>query len=289
MGKLRTILAATMLLVVTGVAQAATLVSSDFTKGDTSAWVLNGAQAKVVGFAGDSLHPKVLQLASDKGNQTGVAWTQMQFTVPSFTYIADVQIRHDPTLGCPADGFAMSFANVADTASVGGGGGALGLFGSPKVPAFSAFEVNEWRGQGLGTAAQRNDCVSGLNETFAFDVVSDSSKQNRAEGAAPADPAKGGAKIGQIVPPAGMQIVNGGFFRYQWNVAEDGTMTTYVTGLSPINQQFKQVKVLEAKIAPALKPIGFAGRFGLSAATGGAFITVEVAAARIDSPVEAPQ
>jgi hypothetical protein len=288
MGKLRTLFAATMLLVVAGVAQAATLVSSDFTKGDTKAWVLNGAQVKIVGFAGDSLHPKVLQLASDKGGQTGVAWTQMQFTVPSFTYIADVQIAHDPTLGCPADGFAMSFANAADTAAVGGGGGALGLFGG-KIPAFSAFEVNEWRGQGLGTAAEQKDCVAGKNETFAFDVISDPAKQDRKEGAAPADPTKGGAKIGQLVPPTGMQIVNGGFFRYQWNVAEDGTMTTYVTGLSPINQQFKQVKVLEAKIAPALNPIKFNGRFGLSAATGGAFITVEVASVRIDSPVEPPQ
>jgi len=288
MGKLRTLFAATMLLVVTGVAQAATLVSTDFTKGDTTGWVLNGAQAKLVGFAGDSLHPKVLQLTSDKGNQTGVAWTQMQFTVPSFSYIADVQIRHDPTLGCPADGFAMSFANVADPATVGGGGGAFGLFGG-KIPAFSAFEVNEWRGQGLGTTAQRNDCVSGLNETFAFDVISDASKQNRVEGAAPSDPAKGGAKIGQIVPPSGMQIVNGGFYRYQWNVAEDGTMTTYVTGLSDSNKQFQKVKVLEVKIDPSLKAIGFQGHWGLTAATGGAFQITEIAAARIDSPVIEPQ
>jgi Bacterial lectin len=288
MRKLGTLFAATMLLVVTGVAQSATLISTDFTKGDTTGWVLNGAQVKVVNVAGDSVHPKVLQLTSDKGNQTAAVWTQMQFSVPSFSYIADVQISHDPTLGCPADGFAMSFANVADTATVGGGGGALGLFGG-KIPQFAAFEVNEWRGQGLGTAAQRNDCVSDMNETFAFDVISDASKQNRVEGAAPGDPTKGGAKIGQIVPPQGMPIVNGGFYRYQWNVAEDGTMQVFVTGLGELNSQFKQVKVLEAKIDPALNPIKFNGRFGLSAATGGAFVTVEVAAARIDSPVEPPQ
>jgi hypothetical protein len=86
-----------------------------------------------------------------------------------------------------------------------------------------------------------------------------------------------------------MQILNGGFYRYQWNVAEDGTMQVFVTGVSRINRQFQQVKVLEAKIDPALQPIRFPGRFGLSAGTGGASIGVAVAAARIDSPVEPPQ
>jgi hypothetical protein len=290
MGKLRTILAATMLLVVIGVAQAATLVSTDFTKGDTTGWDLNGAQVKVIDVAGDAIRPKVLSLVSDKGSQTGVAWTDMQFTVPSFSYIADLQITHDPAKGCPADGFAMSFANIADPKTVGGGGGALGLFGSAKISQFSAFEVNEWRGQGLGDVNQRGDCVSGLNETFAFDVINGSvGDKTRDEGAPPSDPGNGGAKIGQLVPPQGMNIVNGGFYRYQWNVAADGTMTVFVTGLSDSNKQFQRVKVLQETINPALKPITFQGRFGLSAATGGAFIGVDVAAVRIDSPVEPPQ
>jgi len=276
-------------LAVTGVCRAATLVNTDFTKGDTTGWVLNGDQVKVVDVAGDTTHPKALQLTDDQGSETGVAWTQLAQTVPSFSFIADVQIRHDASLGCPADGFAMAFANITDTSTVGGGGGALGLFGGA-IDQFSAFEVNEWRGQGLGDDTERGDCVVGKNETFAFDVINPTVPDStRTEGAAAADPTKGGAKIGQVVPPTGMKIINGGFFRYQWNVAEDGTMTTYVTGLSDSNKQFQKVKVLEVKIDPALKPLGFTGRFGLHSATGGAYMITEVAAARVDSPMIEPQ
>jgi len=288
MGKARMLTVLTLALAVTSVCRAATLVTTDFTKGDTTGWVLNGDQVKVVDVAGDATHPKALQLTSDEGSQTGVAWTQLAQTVPSFSFIADVQIRHDASLGCPADGFAMAFANITDTSTVGGGGGALGLFGGA-IDQFSAFEVNEWRGQGLGDATERGDCVVGKNETFAFDVINPTVPDStRTEGAAAADPTKGGAKIGQVVPPTGMKIINGGFFRYQWNVAEDGTMTTFVTGLSDSNKQFQKVKVLEVKIDPALKAIGFQGHWGLTAATGGAFQTTEIAAARIDSPVIEP-
>jgi hypothetical protein len=83
--------------------------------------------------------------------------------------------------------------------------------------------------------------------------------------------------------------VNGGFYRYQWNVAPDSTMTVYVTGLSDGNKQFQKVKVLEVKINPALKAIDYEGRFGLHAATGGAFQITEVAAVRIESPIVEPQ
>jgi hypothetical protein len=243
-----------------------------------------------VDVSGDAAHPKALQLTSDANDQTAVAWTEMKFTVPTFSFIADASITHAGT-SCPADGFAMSFANVDDPTTAGGGGGALGLFGSAKIPAFSAFEVNEWRGQGLGTAAERNACTSGLNETFAFDVINAKvASKDRKEDGKIGDPAKGGAKIGQIVPPTGMKIVNGGFFRYQWNVAADGTMTAFVSGLDKgKNDQFQKVKVLEAKIDPSLGAINFEGRFGLSAATGGADIGVLVAHARIDSPVIEPQ
>jgi Bacterial lectin len=291
MGKVRTLFAMSLALALTGACQAATILSTDFSKGDTKGWVLNGDQVKIVDVAGDSARPKALALTTDEGSQTGVAWSELKTTVPSFSYIADVQIRHDDSLGCPADGFAMSFANIPDTATVGGGGGAIGLSG---LDQFSAFEINTWRGQGLGTDDERNDAESCTkfqkNVTFAFDVINSTVEDNtRTEGAAPADPAKGGFKIGQILPPTGMKIVNGGFYRYQWNVAEDGTMTAFVTGLSDSNKQFQKVKVLEAKIAPALKAIGFEGHFGLSAATGGAFQTTEIAAVRVDSPVIEPQ
>jgi hypothetical protein len=289
MGKAKTLFAMSLALALTGVCQAATILSTDFSKGDTKGWVLNGNndQVKIVDVAGDSARPKALALTTDEGSQTGVAWSELKTTVPSFSYIAEVQIRHDDSLGCPADGFAMSFANIPDTATVGGGGGAIGLSG---LDQFSAFEINTWRGQGLGTNDERADCQVGKHITFAFDVINSTVEDNtRTEGATPADPAKGGFKIGQIVPPTGMKIVNGGFYRYQWNVAEDGTMQAFVTGLSDSNKQFQKVKVLEAKIAPALKAIGFEGHFGLSAATGGAFQTTEIATVRVDSPMIEPQ
>src|SRR5262249_1278959 len=155
------------------------------------------------------------------------------------SYIADVQIRHDNSLGCPADGFAMSFASVEDTSTVGGGGGALGLFGGPD--SFTAFEINTWRDQGAGTADDRADCTSGKNETFSIDLINSDVEDNARVPGDNGTPDKGGPKIGQIVPPAGMKIVNGGFYRYQWNAAQDGTMTVYVTGLSDSNKQFQKV------------------------------------------------
>jgi hypothetical protein len=296
MRKLGTLFAATMLLLVIGVAQAATLIDTDFTKGDTKGWVLNAllkgkatGPLPVVDVTGDTVHPKALELTSDKNDQTAVAWTEMKFTVPSFSFIADVSITHAGT-SCPADGFAMSFANVDDPATAGAGGGSLGLFGSPKIPAFSAFEVNEWRDQGLGTAAERGACTSGKNETFAIDVINANVASKTRDPGKAGDAKAGGAKIGQILPPTGMKIVNGGFFRYQWNVAQDGTMQAFVTGLDKgKNDQFQKVKVLEVKIDPALGAINFAGRFGLSAATGGADIGALVAHARIDSPMIEPQ
>jgi hypothetical protein len=286
MGKARMLFASALALAVMVPCQAATLISTDFTKGATTGWVLNGDQVKIVDVAGDSVRPKALQLDDDQGSETGVAYTSATFTVPSISFIADVQIRHDNSLGCPADGFGMSFVNVSDTSTVGGGGGAMGLFG---LDQFTAFEVNTWRDQGAGTEDDRADCVTGKNETFAIDLVNPSVDNNSRTPGETGDAKTGGAKIGQIVPPTGMKIVNGGFYRYQWNVAEDGTMDVYVTGLSDSNKQFQKVKVLEVKIDPALKPLGFTGRFGLHSATGGAYMITEVAAARVDSPMIEPQ
>jgi len=286
MGKATTLFAMALTLSAASVCQAATLVNTDFTKGDTKGWVLTSDQVKVVDVAGDTARPKALSLASDEGSQTGVAWTELKQQVPSFSFIADVQIRHDDSLGCPADGFAMSFANVDDTSQVGGGGGSMGLFG---LDQFTAFEVNTWRDQGAGSEDDRAACTSGKNETFAIDVINPNVEDNARTPGSNGDLKKGGAKIGQVVPPSGMKIVNGGFYRYQWNAADDGTMTVYATGLSASNKQFQKVKVLEAKLDPALKPLGFAGRWGLHAATGGAYQITEVATARIDSPMIEPQ
>jgi Bacterial lectin len=286
MGKAMTLFAAGLALAIMVPCQAATLIQTDFTKGATTGWVLNGDQTKIVDVAGDSARPKALSLTDDQGSETGVAYTSATFTVPSFSYIAEVQLRHDNSLGCPADGFSMAFVNVSDTSTVGGGGGSIGLFG---LDQFTAFEVNTWRDQGAGDDTDRADCKTGKNETFSIDVVNASVDNNSRTPGETGDPKKGGAKIGQVVPPAGMKIINGGFYRYQWNVAADGTMTTYVTGLSDSTKQFQKVKVLEVKIDPALKAIAFTGHFALTAATGGAYQITEVASARIDSPMIDPQ
>jgi hypothetical protein len=183
-------------------------------------------------------------------------------------------------LACPADGVAMNFAPV-DTGTIGNVGGSLGIFG---VDTFTAFEINTWQGQGLGNG----DCTAGGNETFAFDVVNatvgDRSRREGVGGTASA----GGAKIGQTPPPGGLKIVNGGWYRYQWNALADGTMEVYVTGLEAQNQRFRQVRILGVRF-PSTRHLGFEGRFGLSAATGAAVQHTEVAAARVISPAVGPQ
>jgi hypothetical protein len=287
MGKVRTLFALTLALGVTSVCQAATLISTDFSKGDTKGWKLNGNndQVKIVDVAGDSARPKALALTTDQGGETGTAWNELKTKVTSLSYIADIQIRHDDSLGCPADGVAMVFAPV-ETDAQGGGGGSLGLFG---LDQFTAFEVNTWRGQGLGTDDEKNDgesCTKFMKHiTFAFDVINANTESDRTSGGGTPD--AGGPKIGQVLPPTGMKIVNGGFYRYQWNVAENGDMAVYVTGLSDSNKQFQKVKVLEAK--GVKNGINFEGRFGLSAATGGAFQFTEIARVQVDSPMIDPQ
>jgi hypothetical protein len=283
----RRFLAIAALAMAMNAAPAETLLDTDFTKASTG-WVLNGnAQLLDPMTAGVA---QVLSLTQHEGSQTGVAWTELQRQVPSFSFIAEARIRWDQAkatevgsdTSCPADGFAMAFAPVA-TDAVGGGGGALGLIGLER---FTAFEVNTWRGQGLGDETQRAECTSGMHETFAFDVITaETEDPTRTDGVA-GTPEKGGAKIGQVVPPSGSKIVNGGLYRYQWNVAEDGTMSVYLTGLEDSNNTVQKVKVLEVKFPSS--PINFEGRWGLTGATGGATQYTEVTRARIDSPMVEP-
>jgi hypothetical protein len=279
MGKATTLFGLGLALAVIGACQAATLVDTNFTQ-NADGWQLNG-NAKLLEPEG-STRGQALSLTQDDGSQVGVAWTTMKTKVPSFSFIAEVEIRHPDETTCPAEGFAMAFAPVeADV--VGGLGASLGLFGGI-IETFTAFEVNTWTGQGLGTEADRQVCNVGKNETFGFDVINPNVEDSFRVGGNRGTPEVGGAKIGQVNPPAGMKIVNGGVYRYQWNVAADGTHTVYVTGLDDKNKQFQKVKVLEVKF-PDNKAIEFEGRFGLSASTGGAFQHTEIYRARVDSPV----
>jgi hypothetical protein len=280
MGKATMLLTMTLALAAAGVCPAATLVSTDFTK-STDGWQLNG-DAKIDMVSGDS-RAQVLSLTQNEGGQIGTAWNQATFKVPSFSYIADVRIRFTPPSAdsCPADGFAMVFAPVAPD-TIGGGGGSIGIFGGPDT--FTAFDLNTWQGQGLGD----NGCSDLKNETFGIDVVNPGVADNSRGAGNMGTPEEGGAKIGQINPPTGMKIVNGGFYRYQWNVSDAGIHTVYVTGLDDANKQFQKVKVLEVKF-PNNKAINFEGRFGLTAATGGAVQFAEIAAVRVESPMVDPQ
>lgn len=267
----------------TNACQAETLISTDFSKG-CAGWALNG-DAKLQTIEGKQL----LSLTQNENNQTGVAWTELKRKVPSFSFIADLRIRFHPMVpdDCPADGATLAFAPGAAGADIPPtSGGNLGLYGGP-LDTFVAFEINTWHLQGLGTEQEMNDCRSGKHVTFAFDVINpEVPYSGRTEGQS-GTPEKGGAKIGQVLPPHGMTIVNGGWYRYQWNVdGATNTMSVYVTGLEERNKQFQRTKVLEVKFLK--NPIDFAGRFGLTAATGGAMEHTEIAAVRVDSPMIAP-
>jgi hypothetical protein len=274
--------------------QAATLIDTDFSKG-SAGWVLNqDAQLLDPQTAGIT---QVLSLTQHLGSQTGTAWTEMSQKVDSFSFIADIRIRFSSALteetggdpNCPADGVVMGFAPV-EADFVGGGGGSISLF-SGEVETFTSMVINTWRGAGNGNDDERAVCDNGKNETFEFGVVTPSYGDfTRPQDGIVRTPDEGGSKINQVNPPSGMKLVNGGFYRYQFNVdGVNNTMAVYVTGLDESNKQFQKVKVIEAKFdAAKVKVLDFQGRWGLAAATGGAVQFTDVARARIDSPMIDP-
>src|SRR5262249_34903773 len=119
----------------------------------------------------------------------------------------------------------------------------------------------------------------------AFDVM----KTNDTDrGATPAAADRGGARIGQVNPPPGLRIVNGGLYRYQFNAdGATNTLTLYVTGLEQGNRQFQTVKVLEEKIGVPI--LNFNGRFGLTAGTGATGMQVDLLYTRIEVPMVGPR
>jgi hypothetical protein len=262
------------------VCPAETLVETDLAHGATG-WVLNG-DAHLLTIGGR----QVLSLTQNEEIQIGVAWTELKRRVPSFSFIADVRVRfHPPEPGsCPADAMTMVFAPVA-TDAVGASGGALGLVGG--VDTFTCFEINTWWEQDRDRPAAERDCASGKYAAFAFDWISPQIEYSNRLPGENGTPEKGGPKIGQVRPPAGLQIVNGGWYRYQWNAdGATNTMSIYVTGLEERNKQFQKVEVLKVKFPK--NPIDFEGRFGLTATTGGSVQHVDITAVRIEAPMIAP-
>jgi hypothetical protein len=206
---------------------------------------------------------------------------------------ADVNVRFQPGApgveafirNCPADGFVLAFADASPEA-VGGSGGDLALFDAPKtIPSFIGFEVNLFFGDAPGNASSLATCNSGKNVTFAFESVGKATGYARKTGT----PDKGGAQVAPVTAPAGLQIVNGGWYRYQWNVdTVAGTMAAYLTGLEARNSQVQNLPLSSVTFGSAAPPINFDGRWGVAAATGGAASGVNVARVRVVAPMAAP-
>jgi hypothetical protein len=278
---------AAALALATASAQAATIVDSDFTLTDPtrppSGWQSNGTGGLGLNPSGPA--PAIaLELTHNQGSESGTAWTLTKGRVPSFTMWADVNINFtlEFPANCPADGFTMAFADVAPTA-VGGGGGSLALYGAEEViPRFIAFEVNTWREQALESFP---DCANNQEiVTFAFANANADSGVTRGGGT----PEAGGGKLAQKNPPAGLKIINGGWYRFQWNVDTDaGTMAAYATGLEDSNKSFQNVPLTDVKFGADAPKMNFTGRWGVTAATGGAVQGTRVARIRIDAPMVA--
>jgi hypothetical protein len=291
MGKAWSLCTLALALLGVGVGRAETILNTDFSHG-SAGWVLN-LDAQLLTVSGR----QVLSLTQHSNGNEGVVWTETKRGVPSFSFIVDIRIRHEGD-GCPANGVLLAYAD-APTSAVGGGGSHMGLFNNPdEIGRFIALDVNTYYGQGLGSG----DCTeaTAIPETIALDNMKPGcpgcqddpetgrrgydrhTGQNQ-----PGDPAKGGIKLGQVGFPPGVKIVNGGAWRYHWNV--DGatdTVTAYMTGLDEGNKQFQKVKVLEVK--SGIPVLDFEGRWGLASATATATQHTEVLAARIEAPAIAP-
>src|SRR5437016_6213514 len=246
----RFIFAAALALVAASAQAAVTpTVSTDFTLQDMKRvptnWALNG-------YAGLELNPlgnmPLVDLALTK-NTTGnvaAAWTNDEYTLPSFTMWADVNIDFHPVgpgvdATCPADGFAMAFAMTTSSHVLGGGGGSIGLFSNPTdIPQFIGFEVNTWYGQDIDDTST---CTTGKNVTFAFENANSDSGTDRGTAG---DEKMGGDKIAQVTAPDALQkgLINGGWYRYQWDVdTTTGKMDAYLTGLDDTNKAIQNMKL----------------------------------------------
>jgi hypothetical protein len=283
---------AAALALMTANAQAVTLVDSDFTLQDPARapiqWQTNGTAGLDLNPTGSG--PAVsLALTHNQGNEYATAWTLFKGRVPSFTMWADVNIdfnREFPA-NCPADGFAMLFADVsADYVSSTGGGTGLGVFGNEELASrVTAFEINTWQGNALEDAG---GCTTNKFVTFAFDNISDGANRGGGSGDSNGTPEEGGPKVGQTTAPAGLQIINGGWYRYQWNVdTTTRKMEAYITGLDASNSTVQNQKLVEVTFGADAPNLSFTGRWGVSAGTGGAVQGTRVSRIRIDAPMVA--
>jgi len=286
----RFIFAAALMLAAANVRAATTpitIADTDFTLQDPTKtpfdWQTNGNGGLQLDPTGEN--PIVLALAHNQNSEASSAWTLVGGSVPSFTMTADVNVTFDGKVpaSCPADGFAMAFANTPPS-GLGGGGGGLGLYGSKTIPTLIAFEVNLWYQNAIMDTA---DCKMNQFTTFEFSNETLAAGPGRNKGGT-AD--KGGAYLSQVTAPATLPIVNGGWYRYQWNVdAVNGTMAAYITGLDASNNTIKNMPLTNVTFTATAPKMNFTGRWGLTAGTGGAHSGVEVAHVTVVTPMVAPQ
>lgn len=273
------------------------IVNTDFTLTDPNRlptnWEFNGANGSIgleVNPTGTT--PRVdLALTNNRQSEGNVAWTTNTFTPTSFTMWADVNIDFHPRgpgvdATCPADGFALVFANTTSEFVVGGAGGSIGLYGNDTdIPQFIAMEVNTWYGNDLDDTST---CTTGKNVTFEFSNIDANTGTGRGMGGTPD---AGGAYVNQVTAPASLQnkgLVNGGWYRYQWDVdTATGKMDVYITGLEDSNKAIQNMKVNEVTFTSAAPKLAFTGRFGLASGTGGGTEGVHVAQVVVVSPAVA--
>ena len=67
-----------------------------------------------------------------------------------------------------------------------------------------------------------------------------------------------------------------------------GTMAAYITGLQDSNKAVQNMPLTNVTLGANAPKINFAGRWGITAATGGAHAGVNVARVRIVTPMAAP-
>jgi len=279
--------AALMLAAATARAAAPPLISTQFSMANAAniptAWQLNGT-ASLELLLGSATPDIDLALTHNVAGEGGNAWSQMQFPLPpSFTMWADVNVDFHPAANesqtCPADGFAMAFAD-GKAKSIGGTGGSMGLYGAADINSLIAFETNTWYGNAPGSL---KDCSTGNNVTFEFSAITGTKEARNMGGTA----AKGGAYIGQTVVPPNLngKIINGGWYRYQWDVdTTTGHMDAFITGLDDSNKTVQNEKLADVTLAATAPKAPAMGRFGIAAGTGGGAQGVHVRQIVVVSP-----
>lgn len=241
-------------------ARAETLFQTDFTAASAdainAAWELNGV-ARIVEAPDEKPSPR-LRLSHGEFAESGSAWYKMPFQLSSFTAQFDVRFRRQ-TEGnvTPGDGLAFAFADVPAT-FLGDAGGALGLYaGDSRLTPGQVFglDINIYAGEGIGFA------LSG-----ARPPIED--------------------RPGWTTLPAGVKLVDGGVWRFTLRVTPAGSNSHAEVFLEGGSGKLARTKIADyTSDSPALPAMG---RFGFTAATGGATEFTDVYGVTVIAPAAGP-